>query len=181
MSVFRLNSSTVEVETSRRRLKLKPRPHLCGAWPVKLQPQKAFEYLSSVCNVRVVILQIQYVGPATSVSTAVHSVVLSGVLRYSVVLLSVFWFSSSTFSHVACWCFCQYAAWPPGGAVTVCMPSRSFQVKGLFAAVARHSRSSKTVSVLTNSKANAMILSRLFLLKSLGTRLCAFFFFKPWW
>lgn len=57
MSVFLLNSSTAEVETSRRRLKLKPRPHLCGAWPVKLQPQKTFEYLSSVCNVRVVILQ----------------------------------------------------------------------------------------------------------------------------
>lgn len=71
----------------------------------------------------------------TSVSTAVHSVVLSGVLRYSEVLLSVFWFSCSTFSHVACWCFCQYSVWPPGGAATVCMPSRGFQVKGPFAAV----------------------------------------------
>lgn len=74
-----------------------PAPPSCvgEAWPVKQQqPQKAFEYLSSVCNVRVVILQTQYVGPVTSVSTAVHSGVLSGVLRYCVVLLSVFWFSS---------------------------------------------------------------------------------------
>lgn len=38
------------------------------------------------------------------------------------VLLSVFWVSSSVFSHVACWCFCQYRVWPPGGAAaTVCM------------------------------------------------------------
>lgn len=105
-----------------------PAPLVLGAWPVKQQPQKTF-VLSSVCSVRVVILWIQYVGPVTSVSTAVHSVVLLGVLRYSVVQLSVLGFSSSTFTHVACWCFCQYSAWSPGD-VTVCR-----KAKGLFAAV----------------------------------------------
>lgn len=54
------------------------------AWPVKQQPQKTL-VLSSVRDVRVVILRIQCVGPVTSVSTAVHGVVLLGVLRYSVV------------------------------------------------------------------------------------------------
>lgn len=38
------------------------------------------------------------------------SVVLSGALRYGGVLLSVFWFSSSTVSHVAC-CFRQVLSW----------------------------------------------------------------------
>ncbi len=110
MSVFLFNGSTAEVETDRRGLglKRKPRPSMSrgrGLWSGS--HRKPLNYLSSVWNVSVVILQIQCVGPVTSVSTAVHSVVLLGVLRYSVVLLSVFWFSSSTFSHVACWCFCQ--------------------------------------------------------------------------
>ncbi len=100
--MFLCNGSMAEVETNQRRLKLKPRPpRVLRAWPVKQQPQKTL-VLSSVCNVRVVILRIQCVGPVTSVSTAVHSVVLLGVLRYSVVQLSVFGFSSSTFTHVAC-------------------------------------------------------------------------------
>lgn len=95
-----------------------------------LKPQKAFEYV--FVKVGVVILQKPLAGPVTSVSAAVHSVVLSGVPRCSGVLLSVFGVSSSTFSHVACWCFCQYPVWPPGGAAaaTVCMPSRSFRVGG---------------------------------------------------
>lgn len=124
LKVFLFNGSMAEVETNQRRLKLKPHPLICwGVWPVKQQPQKTF-VLSQVCNMRV-ILQLQYVGPVTSVSTAVHSVVLLGVLRYSVALLSVFWFSSSTFTHVACWCFCQYSAWSPGDAATVCMREAS--------------------------------------------------------
>lgn len=78
-----------------------PPPYLLGGVVCEAAAtEKAFEYLS--CNVRVVILQIQCVRPVTSVSTAVHSVVLWGVLQYCVVLLSVFWFSSSTLSHVAC-------------------------------------------------------------------------------
>lgn len=131
ISVFLFNGSMAEIETNQRRLTLKPHPLVSGAWPVKQQPQKTF-VLSSVCSVRVVILWIQCVGPVTSVSTAVHSVVLLGVLRYSVVQLSVFGFSSSTFTHVACWCFCQYSAWSPGDA-TVCK-----KAKGLFAAVEGH-------------------------------------------
>lgn len=54
-----------------------------------------------------------------------------------------YWFSSSTLSHVACWCFCQYSVWPPGGAATVfACRAESFQVSGRFAAAVARSATS---------------------------------------
>ncbi len=180
ISVFLFNGSMTEVKTSQIRLKWKPRPFVCWRRGLWSSSHRKPLFCLSVCNVRVVILQSQYVGPVTSVSTAVHSVGLLGVLRYySVVLRSVFGFSSSTFTHVACWCFCQYSAWSPGDG-TVCMweACRWSVCLQPWSGVA--SCLYETVSMLTNRKTSVMIATTWFPLKTIGNRLCAALW-EPLW
>lgn len=59
------------------------------------------------------------------------------------------------------------SVWPPGGAATVCMPSRSFQVNGLFAAETGWFR-----NVSVKGKQSVVPATRCFPLRSVEKRLC---------
>lgn len=103
--------------------------YMLGAWSVKQQPhkKKAFFLYPSLFEMWVRWTQ----WPLWVLLWTV--LYYREYCKYSVVLL--LFSRSSTFSHVACWCFCQYSVWPPGGAANSLHAER---VEGLFAAAADH-------------------------------------------
>lgn len=129
-----------------------PAPSSVGAWPVKPQKSLQISVFCLKCESVQLTDTVCWTSDLCEYCCAQCCTIRSTAASILVLLQYV----------QSCSMLMFLSVWPPGGAATVCMPSRSFQVNGLFAAVAGRSQ-------CVNKRKSPGC----FPLQSLGKRLCA--------
>lgn len=158
ISVFLFNSSTAEVETNLEEVGLEAEaPPLLGRG---LWSHKKKSLQTSVFSLKCESVQLTDTVCWTSDLCEYCCAQCCTIRSTAVSILVLLQYVQS------CSMLMFLSVWPPGGAATVCMPSRSFQVNGLFAAEVGWLQRVKR-------KARVVLASGLFPLRSLGKRLCA--------